>query len=562
MIAIILIILCAFCSFTDSKCVNSSQIVQPEFCQNIVGNRSIYISDGPEFFISGLTGFNIDQATHQSLFLPPECRKALIPFICGSGYQECHTVESKELQSIVTIPKPLCKSVCKNVEEHCAEVFEANGQPLPDCSNLNNNSTSVVIALTNEKINIPCFTVDTDEPAPDFIYDCPWPFITTTDGCVFRCPAPLTDDRDEEESFENGLLWTRRLFYFPVYICGVIFFVTQLICYTYWFEHSRILVLVLKGFLVFTNVWNLIGMRSNSDPVCRSRIEQAEIDDPACVAQAFFISSFAGIGWIFFWIATKYLYEFYYSLYKRKFRPWMVYTIIVIGILLELIPPIVILSTKSYVVLALTCSVDYYASVGEFDHFYFWLLNGPETVTVYLGLIVVFLLVAFTIKSTVAVLHLNNQQKLRRLMKRGPFITFIILFGGVIAVAQYTTLKTVETDKIAKGAEEWAICLITNMVNGLFFATRNIDQPECFWENKLPLWEATYGIMSPALFDIVLMALFAKSLIAGLKLRINKTLSSRWNSQTSTSSSDQSKQTKSQSNSNSNNSSNPSSRNE
>jgi hypothetical protein len=134
MILILLISFVLLSSLSDAKCVNSSDVVSPVYCKDIIGDLSIYISDGPEFYISGLTGFNIDQATHQALFLPKECRKALIPFICGSGYHECHTVNSLELQSQVTLPKPLCKSVCENAEKHCGEVFEANGQPLPDCS--------------------------------------------------------------------------------------------------------------------------------------------------------------------------------------------------------------------------------------------------------------------------------------------------------------------------------------------------------------------------------------------------------------------------------------------
>lgn len=563
MLIILLISLALISSFSNAKCLNSSDIVSPVYCQDIIGDMSIYISDGPEFYIGGLTGFNIDQATHQALFLPKECRKALIPFICGSGYHECFTTYSKELQSTVSLPKPLCKSVCENVATHCAEVFEANGQPLPDCSNLTNSDSEITIPLTNENIKVSCFTVTTDEPAPDFIYDCPWPFLTTTEGCIFRCPSPITDDRDESDSFESGLLWTRRLFYFPVYVFGLAFFITQIVCYSYWFQDSRVLVFVLKAFLVFTNVWNLIGLRSNSDPVCRSQVEPSEIEDSGCVAQVFFISSFAGIGWIFFWMATKYLYEFYYSLYKRKFPRWFIYTIIFIGVCLEIVPPIIILSTESYAVSALTCGVDYNAHLGEFDHFYFWLINGPETVTVYLGFIVVILLVIFTIKTTVAVLHLNNRQKLNRLMKRGPFISFLTIFGTVITIAQYTTLTAVHTNDYAEGAEEWATCLITNMVNGLFFETMNLPQPECSWDPHPVIWEVVYGIFSPAFFDIVLMALFAKSLIAGIKFRVNKTLSSKWNSQTSSSGQTQSRNTQSVSNaSNSHEDTNPSSRND
>lgn len=519
---------------TESKCINSSLIVAPVHCKEIIGDREIFIQDGPEFFISSLTGFNIDQATHKSLFLPKECRKALIPFICGSGYQECYTTFSDDLQSEVTLAKPLCRSVCENVADHCAEIFEANGQLLPNCSLLNNRGSYVTIPLTTETKFVECFSVDTTVPAPDFIYDCPWPFLTTNDGCIFRCPAPITDDRDESDRFESTMLWTRRLFYFPVYVVGLIFFGIQIWCFQYWSQHPRLLVFVLKGFLVWTNVWNLIGMRSISDPICNSQTEIADIKNSDCIAQTFFISSFAGIGWTFFWIATKYLYEFYYAIYKKKWPMWFLYCLITIGILMETVFPIIILTTESYSVAAVTCGVDFNAKLGEFKHFYFWMLNGPETVDVYLGFIVVLGLVAFTIKTCFDVYHLTTKDKWKRLLKRTPFITFLILFGVVIAIAQYTTLSALETNEIAKSAEEWATCLIVNMINGIFFDTKDLPQPTCSWDDKIEIWVVVYGILSPAFFDIVLMVLFAKSLYAGIQLKIRGRISSKWNSQTST----------------------------
>lgn len=504
------------------KCLSVNESIVDDICLNYLStDDQIFFTDGPQFAILGFIGFNIRKATHKAHFIPsPECKEALMPFICASGFNRCHKIDES-----LTINRDPCRSMCEDVLDACSDIFDLDPSSAPNCTSINNqtgldnfpihgNNKSIIDPSNGQRVNrfVPCFALNNHKPVPDFPFDCPWPFKTSKDGCVFMCPAPVTDDKDRNERFQEFYLWSRRFVHVPIYIMGVAFLVMLIIARKSWFHPSKLLVSFLHILLLFTNIWNLVGLESNLDPVCHSDHEPADIDDVDCRFQAFFISGFAGIGFTWFCIMGKALYESRFG--APKLSKWVVYLIVAIGTLLQLIPPIIILATESYAALAVTCSVDYFADLGEFKHFYFWSINGPESFFVFTGFI---LLIVFVVRT--AQVFLKNAPSTKQKRNHLRMLFFCFTFGCVIVASQVTTLDAVNSEKYGKSAEKWAVCIINKFIDELFPSDALTDPTkiQCSWKESPDVESIEYGVISGAIFDLVLMAWFFDKVYDSIK---------------------------------------------
>lgn len=534
---LIILIITIRVRFAECICKSSDDFMVSPYCSVYYQNKSVNLQSDL-WPVIGITTFKIDEAIKKTLFLPEICREAMTPFICASGYNEC-TDETD-------IPRPPCRSICKNVHDKCSEYFEANNIELPDCYERSNvtglelypvkgytiNITSA--SFTQTETFVPCFDVDLTQPAPVFPYDCPFPFVTTNDGCEFQCPAPVTDDPDLQEIFENFYLWSRRTSYITIYVLGILFFILQLSTHQIWFSISKIFALNLHFYILIASVWNLFGMESSSFPVCHSKIEVADIEDSGCVAQAFYISTFAGIACMYFFMTLKVMYEVGYGGLARKQLPkWIVYFGLFLGFLCQFFPAILIVTTHSYQASALACITDYEITLWGMPHFPFWIINGAASFFVFMGflfsLITVYRVLKITFSSQILMNEFNlksiwkllNSQDQQHKQKR-RLVIFIIVFGAIIQLAQSSTLTGVRSEEFGKGAQKWVICVITNFINSKSFDTKYLPQPQCIWDPKPNLFLVAYGVFSPTLFEFVYIIILWGALKDSLKKTFKK----------------------------------------
>lgn len=516
-----------------SICIPSEEFMVSLFCNNYYHNRLVILPSNL-WPVIGIITFNIDQAIKQTLFLPEICREALTPFICVSGYNECFNETD--------VPRPPCRSVCENVHQKCERYFEENNIELPDCLAINNETGLEIypekgINFTNAELFVPCFEVDLSVEAPKFTYDCPYPFVTTNDGCLFRCPAPITDDRESQKFFENFYLWSRRLPYLIIYVLGLSFLILQIATYETWISTEKMFPFNLHCYILISSVWNLFGMESNSYPICDSETEQADKDDPGCVAQAFFISTFAGIACLYFFMTLKVMIEVGFGgLRKRKLPKWIIFFGVFLGFICEFLPAIVIVSTGSYEVSALACITDYETNLWGLKHFTFWLINGPATIFVFLGFLFSMITVFMVIRTTISSMRQMNQFDLHSIFalfhsptqnfkQRKRLVIFIIVFGAIITLAQISTLTGVNSKEYGDGAQKWVICVITNFINSKSFATRNLPQPQCEWDPKPNIFLVAYGVFSPTLFEFVYIIILWSALNQSLHDKYGSSIS-------------------------------------
>lgn len=537
-----------FCTTESSVCLSSETFMVSPYCHKYFNNKSINLPSNL-WPVIGITTFSIDQAVKKILFLPETCREAMTPFICASGYNECFNNLDDENEPIA---RPPCRSVCENVHQKCGDYFEENGIDLPDCFSINNNTGLETYPERGYQLNsdtfVPCFDVDLSLPAPEFPYDCPYPFLTTNDGCQFRCPAPVTDDEDAQKIFENFYLWSRRTSYILIYVLGLLFLILQFTTYQTWISFEKIFPINLHCFIMISSVWNLIGMESSSFPVCHSDTETANKHDSGCVAQAFFISTFAGIACMYFFMTLKVMYEVGFGgLRKRKLPKWLIYFGVILGLLCQFFPAILIVVTGSYEVLALACITDYETTLWGMKHFTFWLINGPATVFVFLGFVFSLITVWMVMKTTITTMIQMNQFNFDSIVamfhsssdqfkRRRRLVIFIIVFGFIITLAQISTLTGVNSKEYGEGAQEWVICVITNFINSKSFDTMHLEQPDCEWDPKPNIFLVAYGVFSPTLFEFVYIIILWAALNESLHDKFGSSISEVFTNAVSTTS--------------------------
>eukprot|EP01102_Stenamoeba_stenopodia_P022862 TRINITY_DN9681_c0_g1_i1.p1 TRINITY_DN9681_c0_g1~~TRINITY_DN9681_c0_g1_i1.p1 ORF type:complete len:539 (+),score=82.88 TRINITY_DN9681_c0_g1_i1:230-1846(+) len=226
LVVVTLAITIAFVGSTDAQsCQKFKKNATEHYCSPYIDYNYYFPPFPTEFIGEGLLYGNSYSSILQVTLTPPECQKAIIPFICSQTFPKCHT----DKNGVVT-SRPVCKEQCEKVNEACGEYFESVGSPLTDCSNYTTGDN--------------CFTLSTSKSAPKFPFECTWPMSYKEDAypfpCTLQCPLPLYED-----PFTTAVKWWIRIVEPIAALCLTIFFGIMIYQRHFWFKYPILYIVYL-----------------------------------------------------------------------------------------------------------------------------------------------------------------------------------------------------------------------------------------------------------------------------------------------------------------------------
>jgi len=141
-----------------------------------------------------MTSYSAYSATIQATFLPSNCEKKLMAYICATAYPKCERIVShsssnnKKKAEEYIVSRPVCSSLCYDVVHECKETFESNGQQLPNCTSLPDKSSEVTLN-DGSTTRVDCFTVDNSIDTPEFPFECTYPMASSPGAEPFPCSS-------------------------------------------------------------------------------------------------------------------------------------------------------------------------------------------------------------------------------------------------------------------------------------------------------------------------------------------------------------------------------------
>jgi hypothetical protein len=126
-----------------------------------------FLTQSNFFPVKSLLQYSATSSTLQATFVESTCEQKLLPYICGSAFTRC---DDKTAPGQV-LARPLCRSVCEDVVEACSDFFQEENLALPNCSQVVESSANVKLS-NGDEVEVKCFTVDSDLPAPKFPFEC------------------------------------------------------------------------------------------------------------------------------------------------------------------------------------------------------------------------------------------------------------------------------------------------------------------------------------------------------------------------------------------------------
>lgn len=275
----------------------SSSGVSAQQCKKYVNNTGFdictpyvtykyYLPEGPtEWIIEALLYNAAFTATEGITLAPSACEEKLQAYTCASIFNKCDDTEEG------AAPRPVCRSLCEDVLDACADFYASNPSVAPPNCTANPESSSTYTFSTGETVEVQCFKVDNTIPPPKFPFECGGPYAYNSDPyyedvvgfpCNSKCPSVIIPP-----NHLTGANWVAR-FGFPI-VTILVLIVLGMQCYRWkkWFRWPNMWITILGFAMLITLISSLFMVFAGGfeDFGCKNDAQNWAGDHPAAVAQ-------------------------------------------------------------------------------------------------------------------------------------------------------------------------------------------------------------------------------------------------------------------------------------